>query len=265
MNLRENKLKKLLKSGGVALGCGLGAARDPDVIFNIAATGADFVFIDLEHGPYNLETAIDMVLHTHASGMTPMIRVPDLQYAYLTRLLDNGANCLTLPHIKEPAEVARFIELARYHPAGKRGWALSQNPGANFQNVTDPVGAATFVNENVMLGLNIETKEAVENLNQMLMPGIDYVIVGFFDLSQSYGVLGQVNHKVVEDAKAATRKLCKERGIFLMDAAFSMDQFKPMIDNGVQIILYSSTNTFIRSGMEQALKTLKEIRVSAAV
>jgi 2-keto-3-deoxy-L-rhamnonate aldolase RhmA len=258
MNLRENKLKTLLKSGGVALGTGFASARDPDTVYNIAAAGADFIFIDLEHGPLNLETAIDLLLHAHAAGVTPMIRIPDLQYAYVTRLLDNGANCLLLPHVREPAEVERLVELAKYHPAGRRGWAMGQNGGSNFQNVSDMAAGAAWANEHLLLGLNIETKEAVENLDRMLIPGIDFVIVGFADLSQSYGLIGQFNHPLVQEAKVKVRKLCAERGIFIMDVPFTLDGFKPAIDGGARLLLFGSTVGFVRSGVEQAARKLRE-------
>jgi 2-keto-3-deoxy-L-rhamnonate aldolase RhmA len=260
MNLRENRLKKLLQGGGVALGCGLQGVRDPDVIYNIADAGADFVFIDLEHGALDLETAVNLLLHTHAAGITPMIRVPDLQYAYVTRLLDNGANCLLVPHTREPSEIHRLIELAKYHPAGRRGWAMGQNAGSNYRNVPDMAAGAAWANDNLLLGLNIETKEAVENLNGMLIPGIDFIIVGFADLCQSYGFVGQFNHPLVQDAKTKVRKLCKERGIFIMDVPFAVEQFKSVIDDGARLLLYSGTIGFIRNGVEQAANKLNEAR-----
>ncbi len=260
MNLRENKLKKLIRSGRIALGCGLQGVKDPDVIYNIAHAGADFVFIDLEHGALNLETAVDLLLHTHAAGITPMIRVPDLQYAYVTRLLDNGANCLLLPHTQEPGEVHRLIELAKYHPLGRRGWAMGHNAGSNYQIVTDMAAGAAWANEHLLLGLNIETKEAVKNLERMLIPGIDFVIVGFADLSQSYGFIGEFNHPLVQEAKIKVRDLCKQRGIFIMDVPFTLDAFKSAIEDGARMLLYGSAIGFIRSGVDQAAKKLAEIR-----
>jgi 2-keto-3-deoxy-L-rhamnonate aldolase RhmA len=260
MNLRENKLKKLLQGGGVALGCGLQGVRDPEVIYNIADAGADFVFIDLEHGALNLETAVDLLLHAYAAGITPMIRIPDLQYAYVTRLLDNGANCLLLPHTREPAEVHRLMELAKYHPDGRRGWAMGQNAGSNFTNVPDMVAGAAWANEHLLLGLNIETKEAVENLDGMLIPGVDFVIVGFADLSQSYGMTGQFNHPLVQDAKAKVRKLCKDRGIYILDVPFTLEHFKPLVDEGARLLLFGGTVGFIRNGVEQAAKKLREVK-----
>jgi 2-keto-3-deoxy-L-rhamnonate aldolase RhmA len=260
MKLRENKLKKILQAGGVALGCGLQGTRDPDAIYTIADAGADFVFIDLEHGALNLETAVDLLLHAHAAGITPMIRIPDLQYAYVTRLLDNGANCLLLPHTREPAEVHRLLELAKYHPGGRRGWAIGHNAGSNFQNVTDMAGAAAWANENLLLGLNIETAEAVEQIGAMLVPGIDFIIVGFADLSQSYGLVGQFGHPKVQGAKVKVRSLCKERGIFVMDVPFALESFKPAIDDGARLLLFGSTIGFIRAGVEQAAKKLSELK-----
>ena len=137
MRLRRNLLKARLDKGEVVMGCMLQAARDPEVVYHVAAAGADFCFIDLEHGPLNLETAVDIVLHAHASGITPMIRLPDLQYAYVTRLLDNGAQTLLLPHVTRPEQVEEFVQLAKYAPRGRRGMAMGMNGGTNFSTVDD--------------------------------------------------------------------------------------------------------------------------------
>jgi 2-keto-3-deoxy-L-rhamnonate aldolase RhmA len=82
----------------------------------------DFVWICTEHSAFNLETVVDLVTHAHAAGITPIVRISDLQYEHVTRLLDSGCQSLILPHIKSSAEVRRFIELAKYYPQGRRGW-----------------------------------------------------------------------------------------------------------------------------------------------
>jgi 4-hydroxy-2-oxoheptanedioate aldolase len=94
----------------------------------------------------------------------------------------------------------------------------------------------------------------------MLIPGIDFIIVGFADLSQSYGLIGQFNHPLVQEAKAKVRKLCKDRGIYILDVPFTLDHFKPLIDEGARLLLFGGTVGFIRSGVEQAANKLREVR-----
>jgi hypothetical protein len=47
--LRENKLKKTLQVGGIALGASILEIRGPDVVYTMTAAGVDFVFICTEH------------------------------------------------------------------------------------------------------------------------------------------------------------------------------------------------------------------------
>ncbi len=118
--MRVNKLRATLKSGGLALGTLIWEAGGRGVIHTLAAAGLDFVFICTEHSGFNLETVVDMVAHAHAAGITPIVRIPDLQYQYVTRLLDTGCQSLIAPHLKTGAEARHFIEWAKYYPEGKR-------------------------------------------------------------------------------------------------------------------------------------------------
>jgi len=65
--------------------------------------GFDYVFIDLEHGSFNLETAHDMIAAANGSGITPIVRVAELLYSLVARLLDCGAQGIILPRWKIPA------------------------------------------------------------------------------------------------------------------------------------------------------------------
>jgi len=112
--MRVNQLKKTLKSGDVALGTLVWETRGRGVVHTLAQAGMDFVMICTEHSAYNLETVVDLVAHAHAAGITPIVRIPDLEYQSVTRLLDTGCQSLIVPHVKTGAEVRRFVELAKY-------------------------------------------------------------------------------------------------------------------------------------------------------
>src|SRR5437899_3244666 len=163
--MRINKLRATLKSGGIALGTILWETRARGVLHTLAQAGMDFVFICSEHSPYNLETVVDLVAHAHAAGLTPVVRIPDLHYEHVTRLLDTGCQSLIVPHVKTGAEVRRFIELAKYHPEGRRGMAIYLGASTEYEDV-DPLTAMVHANANTLLSVLIETKEALENVEE---------------------------------------------------------------------------------------------------
>lgn len=257
--LRENKLKKLLKTGGLALGSIIFETRGPGAVYAMAAAGLDFVFICTEHSAFNLETVADLVAHAHAAGITPLVRIPDLEYQAVTRLLDSGCQSLMVPHVKTGAEMRRFIELAKYYPEGRRGMAIYGGASVNYEDV-DQLTATSHANANTLLAVNIETKEAIENLEDILIPGIDMAVVGYQDLSQSYGIPGQWNHRMIEEARALVGSVCKQSGIALIAVPARPEDFKAAIDTGAQALLYGCDVSFIREGVRRAVDALRPLR-----
>jgi 2-dehydro-3-deoxyglucarate aldolase/4-hydroxy-2-oxoheptanedioate aldolase len=257
--MRTNQLKKTLKSGGVALGTLLWETKERGVIHTLARAGMDFIMICTEHSAYNLETVVEMVAHAHAAGITPIVRIPDLHYQYVTRLLDTGCQSLIVPHVKTGAEVRRFIELAKYHPGGKRGMAILMGANTDYEDV-EPLTAMAHANDNTLLSVIIETKEAVENVEDIVIPGIDLVLVGHQDLTQSLGVPGQYTHPRLREADARVRALCKERGIAVAGAVNRPESMQAVVDSGAQFLLYGTDLILLRREAQRAVEALAPLR-----
>ncbi len=124
---------------------------------------------------------METVYYAHLAGVKPMVRLPALQQHFITRLLDNGCQCLILPSIRSGAEVRRLINFAKFHPEGKRAFGMG---------APDIPAACAHANANTLLGLILETPEVLEHLEEILIPGIDVVWVGHADLSQLLGIAG---------------------------------------------------------------------------
>ena len=257
--MRVNKLRATLKSGGVALGTLVWETRGRGVVHTLAAAGMDFVFICTEHSAYNLETVVDLVAHSHAAGISPIVRIPDLQYQYVTRLLDSGCQSLIAPHLKTGAEAKRFVEYAKYHPEGRRGMAIYLGASTEYEDV-DPRAATAHANANTLLAVLIETREALENIEEILIPGIDLVLVGHQDLAQSLGVPGQYGDPKVREAAARVHSLCRERGIATAGAVNQPENMKAVVDSGAQFLLYGTDLVLMRREAERAAKALLPLR-----
>lgn len=261
--MRVNRLRATLKAGGIALGTILWETRARGVLHTLAQAGMDFVFICTEHSSYNLETVVDMVAHAHAAGITPVVRIPDLQYQYVTRLLDSGCQSLIAPHFRNGEEARRFIEYAKYHPEGRRGMAIMNNAGVDYEDV-DLRTAMAHANANTLLAVLIETREAVENAEEILLPGIDLVLVGHQDLAQSLGVPGEFGHPKVREATGRINALCKARRIATASAINQPENVKAVVDSGAQFLLYGTDLLLIRREAERAAKALAPYRKTQA-
>jgi 2-keto-3-deoxy-L-rhamnonate aldolase RhmA len=257
--MRVNKLRAILKSGRVALGTLVWETRGRGVVHTLAAAGMDFAFICTEHSAYNLETVVDLVAHAHAAGISPIVRIPDLQYQYVTRLLDSGCQSLIAPHLKTGAEARHFVEYAKYHPEGRRGMAIYLGASTEYEDV-DPRIATAHANANTLLAVLIETREALENIEEILIPGIDLVLVGFQDLAQSLGIPGQYGDPRVREATTRVNALCRQRGIATAAAVNQPENMKAAVDSGAQFLLYGTDLVLMRREAERATKALAPLR-----
>lgn len=257
--MRENQLKKTLKAGGIVLGPLLWDTKSRGVVHTLAQAGMDFVMICMEHSSYSLEAVVDLVAHSHAAGIAPIVRIPDLQYEHVTRLLDCGCQSLIVPHVKTGAEVRHFIEMAKYHPEGKRGLAILQGANTEYEDV-DSLKAMAHANTQTLLSVIIETAEALENVEEILLPGIDLVLVGHQDLTQSLGIPGQFDHPRLREENARVVKLAKERGIATAGAVNRPESMQAVVNSGAQFLLYGTDLILMRREAQRAVEALAAVR-----
>ena len=147
----------------------------------MAAQGYDSLTIDLQHGFVGYEAATTMLQAMKASPVTPMVRVPWLDPADIMKALDAGAMGIICPMINTRAEAEALVRSGRYPPLGERSFGpfRAAQYGADYWQKA---------NEEVLLFAMVETRQAVNNLEEILsVKGIDGVYVGPSDLSLSLG------------------------------------------------------------------------------
>jgi 2-dehydro-3-deoxyglucarate aldolase/4-hydroxy-2-oxoheptanedioate aldolase len=140
--------------------------------------------------------------------------------------------------------------------------AIYLGPNTDYEDA-EPAAAMAHANANTLLAVLIETKEALENIEEVLAPGIDLVLVGHQDLAQSLGVPGQYSHRLVREADARVRELCKQRGIATAGAINRPENTKAVLDRGAQFLLYGTDLVLIRREAERAAAALAPYRKAA--
>src|ERR1700722_4579725 len=98
-----NLARERLERGELSLGVGIRVMRGVEVAKAMRSVGFDWLFIDLEHGALSIETASQMCLAALDAGISPLVRVPNGEYSLATRLLDNGAVGIVVPHVETAA------------------------------------------------------------------------------------------------------------------------------------------------------------------
>lgn len=210
--MRTNPVKQALAEGKVQLGTGFGQFRSQDVVRILAAAGFHWAFIDTEHGGFDLETVQDVCRIAPLVGLTPIVRVGELNYSLVARALDCGAQGIIFPRVESPERLAEAISWTKFPPVGVRGYGLTaiqtDFASAGFNEII------AHVNQNTMVVFQIETRTALDRREELLsVPGIDAVMVGPADLSISLGVPGEFQHPTLVAAMEQIRDSCVSHGI----------------------------------------------------
>ena len=90
--------------------------------------GFDWLFIDCEHNSMDLDTAAQIAMASLPVGITPIVRVPGKEHYHASRMLDNGAQGIVVPHVDnvEEAERAATPAATRRSGTARHGRRLPQ-------------------------------------------------------------------------------------------------------------------------------------------
>mgnify|MGYP001233053064 FL=1 len=181
----------------------------------MASSGLDFLFIDMEHAPFDIER-----LRLFLLGMTdkrsiiekgdlqpnvvPLVRIPaaggaEELIAQAKQVLDVGVFGIFFPavHTREQAELAvratrypQYNDAPDYEPAGLRGrnpsnamwyWGVRDYHARADVWPLDPQGE-------LLAMMFIESRAGVENIEEIItVPGLGGIFIGPSDLSTSMG------------------------------------------------------------------------------
>ena len=117
-------------------------ARTIDIVPAMKTAGFDWLVIDLEHGALSIDTASQISIAALHAKITPIARVPSGNSNMATRLLDNGALGLVMPHVDTTDEAKNVVQRLRFPPQGQRS-VFGGMPHFDFDST--PVGTASEI------------------------------------------------------------------------------------------------------------------------
>ncbi|WP_231187094.1 aldolase/citrate lyase family protein [Haladaptatus sp. DYF46] len=254
-------LRKRLERGDVTLGM----AEDtysPTLVELYGDLGLDFVWIDFEHAgpsPWDASAVESLLRASELTGTELLVRVPVTEPALVRKVLDTGVRNVFLSHVDTADEVRDIVRAAyfRYDGGpGERGLAV---PRASRWGLTDDYAAAE--DEAVLIGVTIESLEAVENIDSILdVPDLGFVFVGPFDLSVAVGSPGELDNPDVQDAVETVRSRSVERGVPVGNLGFGMEDVNEKARNGYQILNVGTTALAIQEIVAEWLNAYEEPR-----
>ncbi len=225
----------------------------------IASAGFDFVIIDMEHGPSGFETAEEMVRAAQSEGVSPLIRIGQINEEYILKALDIGVEGILTAHVGSKEEANEVVTLAKYHPEGKRGF--SPYTRAGHYSGGDIVQHAGLQNDRTIAGVIVEGSSGVANFDDILStPNLDLIYIGAYDLSQALGMPGQVGHPQVRHAMEACMAKARSKGVAAGGyVAKNTTDIQWMIGIGMQFITYLTDCALLHDACKSAVDEFRSV------
>ncbi|KDN61225.1 putative HpcH/HpaI aldolase/citrate lyase family protein [Colletotrichum sublineola] len=210
--------------------------------------GVDWVLVDCEHGNIDDGAMHDAVPAIAAAGVSPIVRLPDMQ-AWMVKL----------PLLRTAQEAKDLVQAAKFPPWGRRGFGspLAMERFSPAPSMTEYLQQA---NDSLLTMVQIETKEALESVEDIAaVEGIDVLFIGPFDLGNNIGhpVINGIIKKELSDAiervREATHKAGKKVGIFCT----SGEQSKVFADKGFDMISVATDYTALQFTLSESLSVAR--------
>lgn len=208
----------------------------PMVIEIMARAGLDFVIIDMEHCPMDMDRLAHLIRAADAAGIAPLVRVPDVEPGLIKRVLNLDVAGIVIPHgTRERCEA--LVRAARYAPEGERGACPVVRATGYWPD--DWNAYARKANRDVLLLPLIEDRSAIDDIEAIAAtPGVDGLFVGPYDLSVSVGAPGaDFDHPAMKAALERVTAACRKQSRFVVTTIGDRqerDYSRRLVAGGVQ-------------------------------
>ena len=207
-------LKRRVKNQEILItGCVMDS-RSGAVVEMYHECGYDVLMIDREHTMLNTETILEQIRLARALGMACMVRAADSTYHEINRIMDQAPDGVFVPRIRSREEAELVVRTVKYAPLGQRGLGGYTCPVSKYMGWSSVAEQIDSVNRDLGVGIQIETAEALADLDGILsVPGLDVAVVGNDDLSMGMGIPGQLDNPLYIDAVMRIIAACQRHGV----------------------------------------------------
>ena len=251
----ENKVKSMLKQGRQTAGAWL-QMTSPISAEIMARAGFDWLIVDMEHSPGDFLNLASQLQAMSCTECVPFVRAPWNDPVAIKRILDTGVMGVLIPYVNSGEEARDAVAACKYPPEGFRGLAGSPRAAYFGQNSMDYLKDA---NEEILVIVAVETREAVENLDQILeVDGLDGIFIGPMDLATSMEHFGNPSHPEVQETIKTIEQKTLAAGKYLGTVGGSWEQAKEKYERGYQLLMLMSDSVDLARLAGQTVKKFKD-------
>jgi 2-keto-3-deoxy-L-rhamnonate aldolase RhmA len=232
--------------------------RSGAVVEMFHEAGFDALLVDREHTALNSETILEHIRLARALGLACMVRVADHSYHEICRTLDQAPDGIYVPRIRSRQEVLEVMRALRYPPDGVRGLGASTCPAGRYLGWDTPREMVDTISANLVVGIQIETAEALGDLDGILsVPGVDIAVVGNDDLSLGMGILGELDNPRYLKAVQSVIAACSRHGVLPGIACGDPPRMRYWAEKGMRVFWSASDITLMWAAARSLMQSVR--------
>lgn len=204
--MRTNQTRQKLLQGGAVSGLSLSYAS-VEIVEEAVQCGFDFVVLDWQHGAWSEGTINAALACLVNSDTVPLVRTMGPDPTWIGKMLDLGALGVIIPMVETVEQCEGIVRAAKFPPKGGRsatGLRTAYHADHSYFDY------AENANEQILVVVMAETTLGVRNVRQMMVvPDVDCILVGPYDLARSAGAYRTEDPKVealVQEVLAASKE-----------------------------------------------------------
>jgi 4-hydroxy-2-oxoheptanedioate aldolase len=258
--MMENKMKRKMKNGTPVIGTFFGL-NSTLAVECLGLAGLDFLVIDSEHGPADVESTLNFIIAAELRGITPLVRVKNHNRDSILKMLDVGAKGLIIPCMENPDDVKNVVKYGKYYPIGQRGVAMARSGGFGFEPFSNGDIEKYFqvCNDETMLIPQCETRGFLENIEEIcLIGGIDGIFVGPYDLSVALNKPAKFDDTEFLAAIKRILKATKAAGKFVFMHSGTPKEAKQYLKDGFNGVTLNQDVVFLTNVYKKAVAEIRE-------
>ncbi len=253
-------LKSMLKDGRMLVGMTTQNVHSTWLAKLWKYSGADFVYLEYEHGFMNEADMANFVLSCRAEGLPVVAKVPECSRTHVAKLLECGVVGIQLPWTESREQIDRLVSYVKFPPIGIRAAAPGMG-NCDYNSQTSGRELIETGNRETVVLAHVETRTGIHNLDAILSnPHVDVLFLGMYDLSISYGQPGDFRHPdvaaAVETAIAAAKRHGKVAGMYVPDAKAA----QPWVAKGMRFFETASEVDLIDSGARNLVRQFRDLK-----
>ncbi len=256
--MRKNRLKEIFKSGKSAVN---GWLQIPNSFTAelMANQNWDSLTLDMQHGVIDYPNAIGMLQAISTTKVVPMARVNWNEPGQIMKILDAGAYGIICPMVSNKIEAENFVKACMYPPDGYRSYGPIRGLVYGGPDYAD------MANNEILKFAMIETKESLENLDEIMKtPELDGIYIGPADLSLAIGEKPSFDKPEGDRVYEVIMNIlehAKKNNIIAGIQNGQPEYAEKMIKKGFQLVTVGADQRFMSSGAKKVMEKLKGLNI----